>query len=192
MAIEIANINKAYGSTVVFDGFSCQIEESAVTCIMGPSGSGKTTLLRLLSGLEQPDGGNISGMSGRRMSMVFQDDRLCENLSAASNIRLVRQKPMKAGSVIEAMSALDLASDCLKQTVRSMSGGQRRRVAILRALAAEYDVLFMDEPFKGLDMETKEKVMLYTKEQSFGKTVVFVTHDKGECAAMGGIVISIK
>ena len=189
MAIKLIDISKAYGSNVVFDRFSCQFEEGAVSCIMGPSGQGKTTLLRILSGLEKPDNGQVSGMLNQRKSIVFQEDRLCENLSVASNIRLVCRKPLKASVIIEAMSAIGLASDCVKQMVRSMSGGQRRRVAILRALMAEYDVLFMDEPFKGLDMETKERVMLYTKEQSRGKTVIFVTHDEAECAVMSGRII---
>ena len=192
MAINLTDISKAYGSNVVFERFNCQIEEGAVSCIMGPSGQGKTTLLRIISGLEQPDSGQVSGMKNQRKSVVFQEDRLCENLSAASNIRLVCRKPLKMSVIIEAMSALGLASDCVKQTVRNMSGGQRRRVAILRALMAEYDILFMDEPFKELDTETKERVMLYAKEQSRGKTVVFVTHDKAECTVMGGRIIYLK
>ena len=189
--IELTGISKAYGSNVVFDKFNCQIEEGAVTCVMGSSGQGKTTLLRMILGLEQPDSGHISGMSDKQKSVVFQEDRLCENLSAASNIRLVCNKSLKINSIIEAMSALDLAPGCAKQPVREMSGGQRRRVAILRALMAEYDVLFMDEPFKGLDTETKEKVMHYTREQSRGKTVVLVTHDEAECAAMGGRIVCL-
>jgi len=192
MAIELTEISKTYGTNMVFDRYSCLIEEGAVTCVMGASGQGKTTLLRIISGLEQPDNGQVAGMLNKRKSFVFQEDRLCENLSAASNIRLVCRKPLKMSSIIEAMSAVGLAPDCVKQTARSMSGGQRRRVAILRALMAEYDVLFMDEPFKGLDTETKEKVMLYTKEQSKGKTVVFITHDKTECEIMGGKVINVR
>lgn len=192
MVIELRDISKAYGANVVFDKFNCQIEERAVTCIMGPSGQGKTTLLRIMTGLEQPDSGHISGMSDQRKSVVFQEDRLCENLSAVANIRLVCRKPLETNSVVEAMSVLGITSDYVRQTVRSMSGGQRRRVAILRALMAEYDVLLMDEPFKGLDMETKERVMHYTKEQSRGKTIIFVTHDETECAVMGGTILKIS
>jgi len=192
MAIEITNIRKAYGSNIVFDCFDCQIDEGTVTCIMGPSGRGKTTLLRIMLGLEQPDGGQVSGIENQRKSVVFQEDRLCENLSVVSNIRLVCHKPIKTNDIIEAMSIVDLASDFAKQPTRSMSGGQRRRVAILRALMAEYDILFLDEPFKGLDLETKKKVMLYTKEQSKGKTVIFITHDKEECEIMDGRIINIK
>jgi len=191
MAIELTDICKAYGTNIVLDKFSCQIEENAVTCIMGASGHGKTTLLRLMLGLEIADSGRISGMENRRKSVVFQEDRLCENLTAVSNIRLVCRKPIKTDDIIEAMSAVGIASDFAKHTVRSMSGGERRRIAVLRALMADYDILFMDEPFKGLDEEIKERVMLYTKEQSRGKTVLLVTHDKAECEIMGGELITV-
>jgi NitT/TauT family transport system ATP-binding protein len=193
MAIILTDISKAYGANVVLDRFNCQIEEGTVTCVMGSSGRGKTTLLRILLGLEKPDSGQVSGMSSQRKSVVFQEDRLCENLSAASNIRLVSRKPLKIGNIIEAMSAMGLDPDCAKQTVRSMSGGQRRRVAILRALMAEYDILFMDEPFKELDVDTKSMVMQYTKNQFKGKTVIFVTHDQTECAVIGGsnIIVTV-
>ena len=192
MAIEIININKTYGSNTVLDHFNCKIETGSVTCFMGSSGKGKTTLLRIMLGLEQPDNGQITGMSDKRKSVVFQEDRFCENLSAAANIRLARSNHLKTDNIIESMSAVGLAPGCAKQTARSMSGGQRRRVAILRALMAEYDILFMDEPFKGLDDETKERVMIYTKKMVKGKTVVFVTHDKTECEIMGGNIVYLK
>ena len=192
MAIEIVDICKSYGSNSVFNCFNCQIEEGAVTCFMGKSGQGKTTLLRLILGLEQPDSGQIKGMLNKRKSVVFQEDRLCENLSAAANIRFVCDKSVKMSGIIDSMSAVGLAPGCANQTARSMSGGQRRRTAILRALMADYDILFMDEPFMGLDAQTKEKVMLYTKERIKGKTVIFVTHDKTECEIMGGKIIYIK
>ena len=192
MAIELVDISKAYGSTIVLDKFSCTIETGEATCIMGASGQGKTTLLRIMLDLEQADSGRITGLQHQRKSVVFQEDRLCENLSAASNIKLVCQKPLKMGKIMEAMAAMDLDPDCAVQTVYRMSGGQRRRVAVLRALAADYDILLMDEPFKGLDTKTKDRVMRYTKEQSRGKTVVIVTHDRSECEAMGGRIIHIN
>ncbi|MCL1792529.1 MAG: ATP-binding cassette domain-containing protein [Oscillospiraceae bacterium] len=191
MAIEIVDMSKSYGQNAVFGNFGCQIEEGAVNCIMGASGKGKTTLIRILLGLEKPDSGQISGIADLKKSVVFQEDRLCENLSAESNIRLACRKALKMNSITEAMLAVGLNSDCLKQPVRSMSGGQKRRVAILRALMAEYDILFMDEPFKGLDAEIKKKTMSYAKEQSNGKTVILVTHDKKECETMDGKMIYI-
>ena len=89
MAIELQNVCKAFGEKQVLQDFSHTFPEGELTCVMGPSGCGKTTLLSLLLGLEQPDAGKILGMEGRRKSAVFQEDRLCENASAVSNIRLV-------------------------------------------------------------------------------------------------------
>ena len=192
MAIVLTDISKAYGPIEVFNKFNCRIEEGTVTCVMGPSGGGKTTLLRLIAGLERPDCGQITEVSHLRKSFVFQEDRLCENLSAASNISLVCRKSVRPAVIIGAMSNLGFSPDDVRRTVRGMSGGMRRRVAVLRALMAEYDILLMDEPFSGLDAETKEKVILYTKERSKGKTAVFVTHDETEAEIMGAGVICLK
>ena len=156
--------------------------------MMAPSGAGKTTLLRILAGLEKVDSGQIEGLEGLRISMVFQEDRLCENLSASANIRLVRgKKPWGRDKKLEAKisKAVGLGG-CEDQPVREFSGGMRQRTALLRALYSEWDVLFLDEPFKGLDEETKELVIEYTKKQCFGKTVIFVTHDRSEAGKMGG------
>ena len=89
MAIELQNVSKSFGEKQVLQDFSHTFPEGELTCVMGPSGCGKTTLLSLLLGMEQPDAGEILGMEGRRKSAVFQEDRLCENASAVSNIRLV-------------------------------------------------------------------------------------------------------
>ena len=192
MPIECNNICKSYNGKTVLDHLNLSFPEGETSCIMGPSGGGKTTLLRIMAGLEAPDTGLVSGLENKRKSFVFQEDRLCENLSAAANIRLVCETSVTADDISQAMAAVGLSPDVARQTVRSLSGGQRRRVAILRALLADRDVLFMDEPFKELDAETKAKVMLYVRQQCRGKTVLFVTHDEGEREIMGGRLIICK
>lgn len=184
MAIELRNVSKAFGEKQVLKGFSYTFPEGELTCVMGPSGCGKTTLLSLLLGMEQPDAGEILGMEGRRKSAVFQEDRLCENASAVSNIRLVN--PALSKGEAEAMLRELGLGDSLGQPVRTLSGGMKRRVAILRALAAEYDVLFCDEPFKGLDQATKAQVLDYFLARTQGKTVLVVTHDPEEAKSLGG------
>jgi NitT/TauT family transport system ATP-binding protein len=82
MEIAVENLSKQYHGVPVLSGFNAVFPDGKTTCIMGPSGCGKTTLLRILMGLEPADSGNVKGMSGRKISAVFQDDRLCENLSA--------------------------------------------------------------------------------------------------------------
>lgn len=181
--IVITNLCKAYGAKRVLRDFSCTIPAGKVTGLMAPSGAGKTTLLRILMGFEQADGGTIQGLAGLRFSAVFQEDRLCENLTPVSNLRLV-SPALSAAEAATALQGVGLA-DCLAQPVRELSGGMRRRVAILRALLAEYDLLFLDEPFKGLDEETKARVIADTRRRCAGHTVLLVTHDADELAAMG-------
>lgn len=182
MAIILEKLCKSYGSHPVLTNFSASIPEGKVTAIMAPSGQGKTTFLRILMGLETPDSGKISGLAGKKFSAVFQEDRLCNNLSPVSNIRLVAPE-QKRTQIIAAMEDLLLA-DCFHQPVRELSGGMRRRVAILRALLADYDVLFLDEPFKGLDAETRQIVIQAAKIRSAGKTVLLITHDPLEAQIM--------
>lgn len=191
--IIISHLSKAYGENKVFSDFSAVFERGKTTCIMAPSGAGKTTLLRILTGLETADAGRIEGMDGLKKSMVFQEDRLCENLSVSANIRLVRQKKTwgrdqkEKKEIQEALEAVGLAENG-DQQVRELSGGMKRRVALLRALYSDWDILFLDEPFKGLDEETKTQVMCYTKEKCRGKTVIFVTHERSEAEEMGDIL----
>ena len=102
-----------------------------------------------------------------------------------SNLRLVT--PALSWEAAEAALATVGLTDCPRQPARELSGGMRRRVAILRALLTEYDLLFLDEPFKGLDRKTKEIVMADTRRRCAGRTVLFVTHDPTELEAMGAV-----
>lgn len=180
--IIISHVNKTFDGKTVLADFSARIISGQVNCISGPSGSGKTTLSRLICSLDTPDSGTISGMQGRKLSVVFQEDRLCENLTGATNIRFASGAP--APEVSAAMEATGL-SDCLSQKVSTLSGGQRRRVAIARALLADFDLLVLDEPFKGLDDATKKTVIDWIKDRIAGKTVVLITHDEEEAMALG-------
>ena len=173
--IVIRNLCKSFAGKPVLRDFSAVLPVGQVTGLMAPSGAGKTTLLRILMGLERPDGG-----------AVFQEDRLCDNLDPSANIRLINPT-LGRRETEDALAAVGLAG-CLRQPARELSGGMRRRVAILRALLAEYDLLFLDEPFKGLDRETKETVMADTRRRCAGRTVLLVTHDVAELDAMGAVV----
>jgi NitT/TauT family transport system ATP-binding protein len=180
--ITIENINKSYNGRKILDNFSTKISLGEVTCIIAPSGMGKTTLLRILMGLEAPDSGKITGMENLKISAVFQEDRLCENLNPIANIKLVNDKLTKP-QIIEALSAFGLGGSEY-QKASELSGGMKRRVAILRALLARYDIMFMDEPFKGLDKDTKSIVISEILKRTKGKTIVFVTHDIAEIEEM--------
>ncbi len=185
--IYVKNVSKSFGSKKVLQNLNLTIEPGKISCIMAPSGAGKTTLLRILMGLEEADSGCITGLEGKRFSAVFQEERLCEYMTAVENIRLVTPG-LDAGSVVQEMDRLGLG-DCCAQPVSQLSGGMRRRVSILRALLAAYDVLCLDEPFKGLDDARKEQTLAYVKKKAAGRTVLFVTHDEKEALALGAEVI---
>ena len=184
--IRIDGICKQYHDKNVLYNFFAVLSVGKITGMMAPSGTGKTTLLRILMGLERPDSGHIEGLSGLPISAVFQEDRLCENLTPVANIRLVNPKHTPE-EVRAALIGVGL-DGCLEQPVRELSGGMRRRVSILRALMAEYELLLLDEPFKGLDAETKRLVMEDTRRRCAGRTVLLMTHDAAELDALGAAV----
>ena len=169
------NISKSYGEKVILDSYSLEMAGGTCTCLMAASGQGKTTLLRILCGLEEPDSGTIAMPEGTRFSVVFQEDRLCANLSPIANIRMVAPG-VKREEILVALEELGL-SGCDQQPVRELSGGMKRRIALLRALFADYDVLLLDEPFSGLDTATRDMVIAYLRKKTQGKTVIVITHD---------------
>ena len=185
----IRNITKSYGEKTVFKDLNLKIESGKITCIMAPSGAGKTTLLRMLMGLEKPDSGSIVGLSAKRFSAVFQEERLCEGMTAIGNIRLVNPS-LAPDRIRNELQKLGM-HHCENQPVSELSGGMRRRVSILRALLAEYDALFMDEPFKGLDRALKKDVIAYVMEKTVGKTVIVVTHDRSEADLLRAEIINL-
>lgn len=188
--IEICHLKKAYGEHVIFSNLTMELKKGAVTCLMAPSGAGKTTLLRILAGLEQADGGKIGGLEALRKSMVFQEPRLAEELTAAANIQLSVRRRMFGKEkrsfrhLVEEMEELGL-SGCENQAVSELSGGMRQRVAVLRAMRMDADFLLLDEPFRGLDAGTKKKTMNYIRRKGKEKTILLVTHDLEEAEAMG-------
>lgn len=186
--LKAVNIGKQFGENTVLENFSYEFAEGKATAVLGRSGGGKTTLLNVLMGLLSPDSGEV--VREGRISALFQEDRLCENLTARANIRLVTGKRLSKAQIAAELAAVGLEG-CENKPVRELSGGMKRRTAILRALLAEYDILFADEPFKGLDEETKRSVMRYFKEKTAEKTVVFVTHDSYECEELADEVIRL-
>lgn len=177
--IELKNISYAYEEKKILDGFSIQFPEGKTTAIMAPSGKGKTTLLHLIAGLLTPlEGRVVFSKPNPRISMVFQENRLVESARVFQNIKLVNPGLSKE-EITALLSSLEL-EDCYSKKAENLSGGQARRLAIARALACQYDILLLDEPFTGLDEETKYKVMKCLKDKTKGKTVLLVTHSKEE------------
>lgn len=189
----LAGVTKRYGELSVLEGASAAFETGHCHVLLGPSGAGKTTVLRLLAGLERPDSGEVARSAGARLAMTFQEDRLCDNLTATANIRLphgrLRGHELEAFLARErsAMEEVGLPVDA--RPVRELSGGQRRRVSILRCALANADVLLFDEPLKGMDEKTAGRVMTYLVPRLAGRTSFWVTHDSREIGLLPGACV---
>lgn len=188
-AVTLEHVSKRYGAASVLDDVSVSFEHGRIHALMGASGSGKTTLMRLVAGLETPDAGRIEGMENLKKAAVFQEDRLCENLSVAANIRMPHRglKGAEKHAFLERCDALLAAMSmpgCLARPVHELSGGMKRRVAIARAVMAQSDVLFFDEPLKGLDPTGSALVLGAIAPLLDGKTVFWATHRKEELALL--------
>ncbi len=188
--IRLEHIDKNYKDKIVLKDFSATFPEGSVTCIMGPSGCGKTTVLRLILGLEKQSAGSISGVPSRT-SVVFQEDRLCEDFSAFTNILMCVDSKMDTTGIMEDLEAVGLKESAMLP-VRELSGGMKRRVAIVRAMCAPGDLIVMDEPLSGLDEENKRNVIAYIKDKSIGKTMLIVTHDKAEAEIFDGELLLME
>ena len=181
MRIELHDVCKSYDGQPVLRDLTASLEGRVV--ITGPSGCGKTTLSRLLLGLEVPDSGTVQ-MDGR-LSAVFQEDRLCPGLTAFDNVALVCPADADPERIRRGFAALGLGREDWEKPARQLSGGQKRRTAILRALLAPADGILMDEPFKGLDPDTKQAAMTFVREQTRGRLLILITHDADEVEFFG-------
>jgi NitT/TauT family transport system ATP-binding protein len=191
MNIILSNISKQYDGLPVLNQVSLEFKEGMTTCLMGPSGVGKTTLLQILMGLVKADSGSLTGLKGKKLSAVFQENRLCESIDAIANIKMVCDKKTSIQRIRQELNEVGLTDYENKKTLL-LSGGMKRRVAIVRAVLADSEVIFMDEPFKGLDEKLKEQVIQYVKRKTAGKTLIVVTHNKDEIKALSAELIVLK
>lgn len=174
----------------VLRDFTLTLPEQGVVGLVGPSGCGKTTLLRLLAGLESPQAGTITGLDGRRVAVVFQEDRLLPWESAAENA-VTGADPAARERATDWLVALGLAEH-LRGRPAELSGGMKRRVTIARALAADHDLLLLDEPFAGLDEPTWRSAAERIAAAGAGRLTVLVTHLLDQATAMGATVIRLQ
>ncbi len=176
--ISVKNLSKAFDGHIVLQDFTGEIPLCGVTVIRGASGAGKTTLFRLLLGLEQPDSGKIIGMQGRKPAVVFQEDRLLPWATALENAALGSDEA-RAKNALERLGL----GENLRQLPRELSGGMKRRVAVARALAYSGDILFLDEPFTGLDEENKR--IAADAMLQINAPIFVITHDDAEAELFG-------
>lgn len=206
--IEIKNLTKHFGGVKAVDGIDLAINQGELMVILGPSGCGKTTLMRMIAGLEKPTKGDvlIGGQvvtdlppRARSIAMVFQSYALYPHMTVFNNIAF----PLKAigGISKQAMKEkVELAASTLNiqhllaRKPRQLSGGEKQRVALSRALAKEPEVLLLDEPLSNLDAKLRASARdeLQRFQRRLGITTIFVTHDQIEALGMGDRIVIIS
>lgn len=189
--IKLENICKSYDEKTVLDNIMAEFPDDSITCIMGESGAGKTTLVRIIAGLENADRGTVSGAGV--VSFDFQEDRLINDISAADNIMLVLDKNDFGGHDKKTMRKIinenlaevlkDYSSD---KSTGTYSGGMKRRVCLVRAMMKKSDTVILDEPFSGMDEETKILAAEYIKKHRDGRICIVVTHEKSDSGLLDG------
>ncbi len=189
--IRLRGVGKSYGDQRVLDGLDLELPDAQVTTVMGPNGVGKTTLARLLLGLTEPDVGEIHGLAGLSRAAVFQEDRLCGQLTASANVLLVLDRRTPVAEVEAELAAVGLDAESRAKPVRDLSGGQRRRVAIARALMTPAALLVLDEPFTGLDAAGRTLLREYVRDRCAHRTTLLITHDPDEARWFGDRLVRL-
>lgn len=181
--MKLEKVSLALGGRPVLENFSLALEPGSVTCLMGRSGCGKTTVLNLMLGFLTPDAGEISGFRGLPTGVVFQEDRLIEHMNAWDNVLLAAAKGVTRKEVDRAFAQVLL--DPGPTPARRLSGGQRRRMAVVRALLARPRLLLLDEPFKGLDPDSLAHTAAFIRQHRQGATTVLCAHEREEALLLG-------
>ena len=197
--IDLENITKSFGSLQVLKGIDLHIDKGEVVSIVGPSGAGKTTLLQIIGTLDRPDSGKVSvdgtdiirlsekalsDFRNRRLGFVFQFHQLLPEFTALENIMIpayiggtsTRQAKTRAQELLQFMGLSDRAS----HKPAELSGGEKQRVAVARALVNNPAVILADEPSGSLDTRNKEELhrLFFDLRDRYGQTFVIVTHDE--------------
>lgn len=187
--VELKNVSFSYGELKVLEDFNLTVKDGESICLWGKSGCGKTTVLKLILGLEKANKGEISAPD--KISCVFQEDRLIENLSLEKNVKLVlpKEKYQKADELINEFGLQEFK----KSKVQELSGGMKRRVAIIRAIAFGGDLLILDEAFNGIDSKNREKIAKIIKREFIekNKAVIMVTHVTADADSINAKIIKI-
>lgn len=186
--IKIRNLSKNFSDKTVLKNADFDISENEVTCIMGESGIGKTTLLRIIGGLEKQDSGSVEGVPDKK-GFMFQEDRLIDDISPVSNIRIIN-RDMPPEEIVKRLIEAGI-NEKMTTHVSTLSGGMARRVALLRTLCSDSEILLLDEPFKGLDVKNIERCCECVRKYRENRTLIAVVHSKFEAECLGGSVIDL-
>ena len=193
MLIRTKDLIKTFGDKTVIDHLNLEVEEGKLLAYIGTNGAGKSITMKMLTGLLKPTSGEIELAADLKIGMVFQESVLDEELSVLDNLKsrqALYRKQDKAW--LEKLIRLTGLQDFLNQTYGTLSGGQRRRVDIIRALLNKPNLLFLDEPTTGLDIQTRRAIweILRRLQHEENLTILLTTHylEEAENADMTYII----
>jgi thiamine transport system ATP-binding protein len=203
--LKITDLTIHYANEVILDGVCLEVGTGEVVSLVGPSGEGKTTLLRVIAGIERAESGSVI-VDGtdvtnlpthkRGIGLVFQDNQLFPHLSVGQNIAYALRGLSKNEQAIRVNELLALVGleGLADRDVTVISGGEAKRVAVARSLAANPKVLLLDEPLSGLDGELHDRLLrdLSTLLAERNTTVVHVTHDRNEASTFADRIVDIR
>jgi iron(III) transport system ATP-binding protein len=207
--LTLSNVSKSFGTQKVLKGLSLDVADGEFVAVLGSSGSGKTTLLRLIAGFDEPDSGEISisrklvasknvfvAAEARKVGYVPQDAALFPHLSVFENVAFGLKGLSKAARVDRVRQLLKLVSmeSFENQSATELSGGQKHRVALARALAPEPELILLDEPFAALDAELRTRIREEIKQvlDKVSSTTILVTHDQEEALSIADRVALLR
>ena len=198
----IKNLKKTYhdknGETIAIDDLNLEIKDKEIVAIVGPSGCGKSTLLGILAGLEEKSSGSILFNGRKKLGYMLQTDSLMPWRTILDNalIGLEISKTKTKENIKKVISMLDKYGlhDFIDKYPDNLSGGMRQRVALIRTLATNPDILLLDEPYSALDYQTRLALSndLYKIIKEEGKTVIIITHDIAEAISMADRIIVLS
>jgi len=191
MSIELKHVCKNFNGQKVIDDFSLTLPDKGTVCFFGPSGCGKTTLLNCIAGLLPLNGGSISGMEHKKISCIFQEDRLLPWVTANENVAVVVNADNQAHTAAEWLRLVGL-EDAQNKHPNELSGGMRQRVSIARALAYGGDILLMDEPFHALDSKSRDQIITLIKEETPHMLKILVTHSMEEANMLADVTYFLE
>lgn len=186
--LKLRGISHSYGDLPVLKNRNLTLHPGQRLALMGPSGCGKTTLLRIALGLLKPTVGTVEN-TFRKTSVVFQEPRLLRWRTALENVNLVLGDGKSTLETARSFLEQVKLSDAADKYPRELSGGMQQRVAVARALAADGDLLILDEPFKAMDEALREQIIARVAETK--AAILLVTHEESEARALGCEIIRL-
>lgn len=202
--LELRNVAVDFDGVTFMHGVNLTVERGERVSLVGPSGSGKSTLLRVIAGIERPSAGHVfvggaditeTPPHMRRVGMVFQDNQLFPHLDVAGNVgyALKITRSARRQEIVAEMLTLVGLDGFEERAIATLSGGEQKRVAVARALAAEPSVLLLDEPLTGLDEQLHDRLLedLIHLFDARGTTVIHVTHDMVEAKRLSSRIVDI-